>query len=284
MLSLAALFCQESKLEQEPTLGGARTVFTMSWDDGHPLDLRLAELLAKFGFQATFYVPARFPPGGSCQTDGFQVLSGATLRELAGRFEVGSHTLDHARLDTLSLGEAKRQIGEGKEWLEGELGRSVRGFCYPGGYYTTAISHLVRDAGFSYARTTDDLYCGASFDRFVIPVSFQFYGRGRKDFLRNFVKNPNRGLRYAMFSAAMLRKGFLNRLKAGLDYVCRKGGMFHLWGHSWELGHFDGWPMLESFLRYAADRVPRESRVTNSELVEAMTGARPSVSPRAASS
>ena len=33
------------------------TCITTSWDDGHPLDLRVAELLAKYGLQGTFYVP-----------------------------------------------------------------------------------------------------------------------------------------------------------------------------------------------------------------------------------
>ena len=31
------------------------------------------------------------------------------------------------------------------------------------------------------------------------------------------------------------------RLQAVLDHVCAYGGVFHLWGHSWELEAFDGW-------------------------------------------
>jgi peptidoglycan/xylan/chitin deacetylase (PgdA/CDA1 family) len=249
--------------------GKTNPLVTMSWDDGHPLDLRLADLLAKYGFKATLYVPGRFPSDAGCQANGARVLSGPELRQLARHFEIGSHTLDHSRLDSVSIDEANRQIVEGKRWLEGELGCSVPGFCYPGGSYTTAVRQLVRDAGFSYARTTDDLYCSASFDRFLMPVSFHFYPRDRKYVLRNFVKNPNRGLRAAMFSAAMLGNGLLSGLESGLDYVCRRGGIFHLWGHSWELGTFGGWPLLESFLRYAADRAPQASRVTNGEVVEA---------------
>ena len=34
-----------------------QTYITTSWDDGHPLDLRVAELLTKYGLHGTFYIP-----------------------------------------------------------------------------------------------------------------------------------------------------------------------------------------------------------------------------------
>jgi Polysaccharide deacetylase len=241
----------------------------MSWDDGHPNDMRLADLLDKYGFKATFYVPGRFPPGGYCQKDGFDILTAPQLREVGGRFELGSHTMDHVFLEDVDVEEARRQINAGKSWLEDVLGRSVPGFCYPGGSYNDAVRRLVQEAGFTYGRTTEDLYSGVSFDPYLMPTSFHFYARGRKDFLRSFLKQPNRGARFGMFTATMVGTGFLNRLKLGLDHVCRKGGVFHLWGHSWEFGHFDGWPMLESFLQYAAERVPQDRRVTNGQLASA---------------
>lgn len=38
-----------------------RAVATSSWDDGHPLDLRVADLLARCGVKGTCYVPVRNP-------------------------------------------------------------------------------------------------------------------------------------------------------------------------------------------------------------------------------
>ena len=35
-------------------------VITTSWDDGHPLDLRMAGLLAKYGLKGSFYVPTEY--------------------------------------------------------------------------------------------------------------------------------------------------------------------------------------------------------------------------------
>ena len=33
------------------------TYITTSWDDGHPLDFRIAELLSEYRLRGTFYVP-----------------------------------------------------------------------------------------------------------------------------------------------------------------------------------------------------------------------------------
>ena len=34
-----------------------KAIVTTSWDDGHPLDLRVVDLLARYGIKGTFYVP-----------------------------------------------------------------------------------------------------------------------------------------------------------------------------------------------------------------------------------
>ena len=78
---------------------GNQVLFTTSWDDGHPSDMKLAEVLHKHGIAGTFYVPGRVAPGGCCNPDGFDVLAPAELRRLGAEFEIGSHTLDHRSLD-----------------------------------------------------------------------------------------------------------------------------------------------------------------------------------------
>jgi len=57
----------------------------------------------------------------------------------------------------------------------------------------------------------------------------------------------------------------ISRLRAALDYVCNRGGIFHLWGHSWEIEEFGGWALLDDFLRYAADRILPARRFDNYE-------------------
>ncbi len=36
-----------------------KVYFTTSWDDGSIYDMRLAELLLKYGLKATFYIPLK---------------------------------------------------------------------------------------------------------------------------------------------------------------------------------------------------------------------------------
>ncbi|MCX6910233.1 MAG: polysaccharide deacetylase family protein [Verrucomicrobia bacterium] len=66
---------------------------TISVDDGHPLDMRTAELLDRHGLKATFYVPAANPER--------EVMTKEQVRELSRRFEMGGHTYHHVPLASL---------------------------------------------------------------------------------------------------------------------------------------------------------------------------------------
>lgn len=236
-----------------------RTFFTTSWDDGHPQDLRVAELLAKYGFCGTFYVPIR-------NDEGLPVLDAASLRSLATTAEIGSHTLDHRYLNTVPDVEASRQIVDGKRELEQILGQPVAGFCYPGGAYSNRHCRMVATAGFSYARTTSNLYGKTMLDPLRMPTTVQLYPHGRRVFLTNYVRRLDWGTRGGLLWQALSADGLALRLQAMLDAVLRSGGVFHLWGHSYELDEFDGWHLLERFLHYAAKRIPQSDRVSNGAL------------------
>ena len=88
------------------------------------------------------------------------------LRSLdPGLITVGSHTLTHPILATLTPAEAAVEIHESHRWLETKLGRPVQYFCYPDGAYNNSIVEMVQKsyqaavttvAGFVHAG--DDLY------------------------------------------------------------------------------------------------------------------------------
>src|SRR5262245_3964954 len=82
---------------------------TTSWDDGHPLDLRIAEFLAKHDLRGTFYVPLE---------NSRPTLSPAQIRELAGSAEIGAHTVHHLVLTTLVKDRACAEITESKSRIE----------------------------------------------------------------------------------------------------------------------------------------------------------------------
>jgi len=119
-----------------------RKILTISVDDGAPADLRTADLLMKYGLKATFYVPKENPER--------PVMSLKQIREIASSedFELGGHTVSHLSLHRMSHGQAKREIEDGKSWLEDTIGRSVTAFCYPQGKFSRTTPRLVEEAGF----------------------------------------------------------------------------------------------------------------------------------------
>ena len=239
--------------------------FTTSWDDGHPLDLRLAELLSQYDLRGTFYVPRR-------NLEGRSVLSKAELRRLGSEFEIGAHTFDHVRLNTVPRAEVARQVRAIKTALEDELGHEVAGFCYPGGVHDARIRDTVRSAGYNYARTIENLWLEPPRDPFQLSTTLQFYPHDRF----TYVKNLARGHLYERasgFELAVRGASLAVTLRALLERAIARGGMFHLWGHSWELEEHDLWGELEAFFAIVRDRVPGHQRLDNAELIASTSAA-----------
>jgi peptidoglycan/xylan/chitin deacetylase (PgdA/CDA1 family) len=235
------------------------TAFTTSWDDGHPLDARLADLLAEHGFCGTFYVPHR-------NSEGRPVLSGTELRRIADRFEIGSHTRDHVRLDRLPARTVEQQIRDGRRSIEDELGKPVSGFCYPGGVHTAALRRAVRSVGFTYARTITNFCIAPPEDRFRVPTTIQLYPHRRVTFVKNFVRGGEWSARALPLAETLRARSLDDALRALLERTVAAGGVFHLWGHSWEIEEQGLWPVLARFLEFAATLIPPAQRTTNHQL------------------
>lgn len=231
-------------------------LFTTSWDDGHPLDLRLAALLHRRGFAGTFYVPGN-------NREGRPVLGSNKLRELDGEFELGSHTQDHCYLTTVSDQAARRQIWQGRASLEDALGHGVDGFCYPGGKFRPAHRAMVEAEGFRFARTTCNLCLDTGTHAYERPTTLQFYPHTRAVYMRNLIRYGRPLARSRLGLMACASSNLLGLLKASLLLAVRSDGVFHIWGHSWELELFNGWNLLDEFLAFASDHVDAPNRVHN---------------------
>ncbi len=236
-------------------------LFTCSIDDGHPADLRMAELLNRHGIAATFYIPVR-------NREGYKVLPGAEQRQLDQRFELGSHTLDHCFLKSLPADDAHYQIVEGKRRLEDTLGHEVAGFCYPGGKFGERDLQMVKSAGFRYARTTANLHPGPGQDAWRMPTTCQFYPHARNVYVRNFASQGEWGERRALLRLALKHEDWLDRIHAMFDHVCQNEGVFHLWAHSRDIDQLQAWDQLSSFLAHVAGRLPPAQRVENGQLAQ----------------
>ena len=230
-------------------------IFTTSWDDGHPDDLRVADILGRYGFRGTFYIPIR-------NMEGRRVLSVQQKRSLT-RFEVGSHTLDHCYLRSVTRREAARQIAEGKSRLEDQIGQAVAGFCYPGGDYSSSHRGMVEKSGFEYARTVANLHLDAGTDRFAMTTTLQLYPHKHAVYLRNFLRHGRYVSRVSALRIALAHQRIFDTLVQTLNLCIARDGVFHLWGHSWELNTFGGWSILEDFLDYANSVVPHDARLSN---------------------
>jgi len=229
------------------------SLVTTSWDDGHKYDIRLARVLKEYGLSGTFYIS---PHNREIAKD--SLLNPQEISDIGNDFEIGAHTMTHPRLPTLSESQAEAEISESKLTLEVITGKVLSSFCYPAGAYDDIHVQLVRDAGFTYARTIKrhKFAVGNPYEAATTLHTYNHWTDiGRIAKFAGF--RPVRCLQYRAWDA-MARDMF--------DYVKREGGMFHLWGHSWEIDRFQEWERLEDVCRYISGHSD-VSYVTNSELV-----------------
>ncbi len=238
-----------------------RVVVTTSWDDEDRTGLKLAELLQAHGIRGTFYVPT----GRLGQGNAFSV---ADLRSLAaGGFEIGAHTVTHPILTEINGSQLLFEVGHCKEQLEQALGEEVSTFCYPRGRFNNAVRAAVQDAGYRGARGTLMLCTRKRFSPFAIPTTLQAYPHRRENYLRNLMRERAVATFVSRVPQLLRYENWLQLGKSTFDRVLPRGGVWHLYGHPWELERLNLWGDLEKLLRYIGRR--REvCYTTNAALIE----------------
>lgn len=200
------------------TLGVGPMKVAQSWDDGVVDDVRLTDLLRRYGATATF----NLNPGlhQSHRSFGWKYgdkevwrLGRDELVSVYAGFEIANHSLTHPNLPDLPPVDLGREVGESRRLLQDWFRQPVRGFCYPFGGYNPAVKDAIRAAGHAYARTVQ--YCDPVFppaDPFEFGVSCRFADPAF----------------WALYE----------RAKAS-------DGLFFFWGHSYELIDDAMWADLE---------------------------------------
>ncbi len=244
-------------------------VVTTSWDDGHVLDLKLAELLDRYGCAGTFYIPQHYLN---------DALSRWDIVQLATSFEISAHSLTHRRLDQLDREDARNEINGSKAYLEDILGRPVEMFCYPRGLYSSKIADMVREAGFVGARTTEKFTFRVQ-DPYAMGTTVQCYpyplrkvSRDRYMLGRSLFQPIQQTWRHVLGLHFPLRAfvNWFHLARATFDHVSKYGGIWHLFGHSWEIERYGMWDQLAEILRYASKR-SGVLYMTNRDVVRDMT-------------
>jgi hypothetical protein len=242
-------------------MGNLRVV-TTSWDDGDPKDRRLAEVLHVHGVRGTFYVPII----GYLQR---KTLRAIDLRELSyAGFEIGAHTVSHKRLTDLEADELEYEVGTCKEILEQRLGHGVQMFCYPNGRYDDRVIQEVMNAKYLGARTTRMLNVNpkGEFRPFEVPTTVQAYPHATLSYLKNLGRARNvRGLMNYVTELHRF-KSWVEIGKHLFNRVLERGGIWHLYGHSWEIEQLDLWGRVQEMLEYISHR-KGVSYLTNGQLL-----------------
>lgn len=234
---------------------------TTSWDDDDRSNLKLAEMLNTHRISGTFYVPSGKLGTGSH-------LSATDLRNLAAAgFEIGAHTVSHAILPSLGHQEMVWEVTACKKVLQQALSAEVAMFCYPKGRFNLEVMKAVRGAGYRGARGTQMFSLATSVEPFAIPVTLQAYPHGRSKYLRNLLR---RGAVAALLKAIpdlTRRRDWVHLGKRMFDRVLRDGGIWHLYGHSWEIEKLSLWPQLNEMLEYVSQR-PEVRYITNGQILD----------------
>ena len=199
-------------------------------------------MLKQYGLKATFYVS----PRNKEWAEG-DLLTTNEIREIGNDFEIGSHTVTHPRLPTIPESRARKEIIDSKAILEDITGQAIMSFCYPGGAYTSVHPQLVKDAGYRFARTVIRYAFGVD-EPYEAPTSIHAYNHWRSDFwkIASFAKFQPVAIRHCLEWDSLGRAMF--------DRVAGTGGVFHIWGHSWEIDQHNDWERLESMFRYLGAR------------------------------
>ncbi|CUA95597.1 polysaccharide deacetylase family protein [Thiomonas bhubaneswarensis] len=85
-----------------------------------------------------------------------------------GMLTIGSHTMTHPILPTLTEDEIRHELQDSRDMLEAQLGRPVDLFCYPNGSTDERV-HRIAQSIYRAAVTTEEGMVGAMVDPLAIP-------------------------------------------------------------------------------------------------------------------
>ncbi len=126
----------------------------LTFDDGFAdLPGPTAEALAERALPATAYLTTgAIAPGGRSLLPPAPMMTLDRVAELErSGMEIGSHTVTHAQLDTLTAERLRTELRDSKAVLEDALGHPVPHLAYPHGYNSPRVRAMAARAGYETA-------------------------------------------------------------------------------------------------------------------------------------
>lgn len=214
---------------------GKKKAVTLSYDDGVVSDIRLMEVLNKYGLKCTFNInTGTFFDEGECIKGG-QPTRRMTKKETYDLYnnsghEVAVHTYLHKHLECLPANIITKEILRDRENIEKMFGVITRGMAYPFGTYNDCVLECMSACGIAYSRTVRSTH------GFNLPDKW-------------YTLNPT--CHHADPKLMELTEQFVSMEPR--DYV-DASKLFYLWGHSYEFVQNDNWEIIEEFAKTVGNR------------------------------
>jgi peptidoglycan/xylan/chitin deacetylase (PgdA/CDA1 family) len=199
----------------------------VSVDDGSKADMRIGELVDKYKAECIFYIPVRWEEVNLQR--GREPLSRAEFLEIAARFEIGSHTINHPLLTRIDPLAARFEIQRSRVLMQDLTGQRIRSLAWPRGYTNPTLQQYALESGYEDARGVGVGYFHESENRFDVKTTLHA-GCDRKEY---------GGQDWFSYGKYMLEQA-----KDTPDSI------YHIWCHGWELERYpDGLKLFEVLLK-----------------------------------
>jgi len=209
---------------------------TFSYDDGVTQDIRLIELLNKYGLKSTFNLNSELLSHKGILIRNEKRISHYKVHPDDVKYiyeghEIAAHTLTHPNLTKQDEAEIIRQVEQDRVNLSELAGYEVSGMAYPCGGTNNddRVAQIIKEnTGIKYART--------------ITLSNSF--------------DPQENL--YRFNPTSFHLDFDVLMKLGQDFINLKPEtpkIFYIWGHSYEMDYEpEYWIKLEEFFKLISNK------------------------------
>ncbi|MGN1446379.1 MAG: polysaccharide deacetylase family protein [Eubacteriales bacterium] len=236
--------------------GTPKKYFTLSFDDGITQDLRLMEIMKKYGVSCCTFNINTGLLGANWAWVGQQfgrpdvTHQRFTRTELSSGiydgFDVEVHTSTHPSLKDLSDVQVKQQVLSDAKMITRLTGIAPVGMAWPGGdteYHEQNIQVILENTDIRFARGTTATYT------FALPQYFMTW-----------------------YPTCSISDG--NVLALAEQFIqaeCTEDMLFYVWGHGYELDLFNTWDRFETLVRMMAEAASQDDSivlVTNAQFYQ----------------
>lgn len=208
---------------------GKKKAFTLSYDDGVESDIKLLDIINKYGLKGTFNLNSELiGDKGTWDFNGYKVrrLGKEEMQGLYKGHEIALHGCKHLNPTELSAEELHYEMAEDKAKLEKIFDQKIVGAAYAYGAYNDKVAEELRADGIFYARTVHSSH------NFKLQENLlEFYPTCHHDDEELFAL-----------------------LEEFIAYEGEEPALFYLWGHSYEFDGNRNWDRLEEICKKVSGR------------------------------